>query len=223
MPTARAIITLSLESMNRLSPGEVVDSDLAAMALRQLNAIADQAGAGRDALFKQAFISGVVTGPSIALAAGVFSSIGVGDEIEGLTADNYPMSPITMAQYNSIFFKLSPGRPMFYAYDGAATVFLYPAAIANTMVIQSRVDLSQFADLDTNYPMPSGYLKFFSTALAVALAPSLLGGTPPELKEMATSAKWSIEGTNIRPAIIGGNPISADSRSVGRGSILGGW
>ena len=224
MTTARAIVTLALESMNRLSPGETIDADLAAMALRQLNATADSASAGRSFLFKQTFVSGTVTGASLTLATGSFAAVGFGDEIEGMTADNYPMRPITMDQYRDIFTKTSSGRPQFYAFDGAVTVYLYPAASANVISLQTRVELSQFADLDTDYAMPNGYLRFFSSMLAVSLSPSLLGGVPPGLKTEARSAAENIEGGNIRPIIICGNPISR-SRIIGSalGNILGGW
>ena len=225
MTTARTIVTLALESMNRLSPGEVIDADLAAMAMRQLNAIADQAGAGRDMLFKQAFTSGRVTGASFTLAAGSFAAVGIGDEIEGMTADNYQMAPITMAQYRDIFNKATAlGRPQFYAHDGAVTVFLYPVANANLITIQSRIELSQFADLDTDYAMPSGYLMFFASALAVALAPALLGAVTPSLKLNAKAAEHTIQGGNVRPMIIGGDPING-ARQAGStvGAFLGGW
>jgi len=50
MTTARTIITLALEAMNRLAPGEALDADLAAVCLRRLNAIADDWSARRDLL-----------------------------------------------------------------------------------------------------------------------------------------------------------------------------
>ena len=125
-----------------------------------------------------------------------------------------------MDQYRDIFNKASTGRPQFFARDGALTVFVYPAATANVIVIQSRVELSQFADLDTDYAMPNGYLWFFASALALSLAPSLLGGVPPMLKTNAKSAAAAIQGGNVRPTVIGGDPING--RTV-RGSILVGW
>ena len=222
MTTARTIITLGLESMNRLSPGETIDADLAAMAMRQLNAVADSASANRDALFKQAFMSGTVSGTSFSIATGSFASVGFGDTIEGMTADRFPMRPITMQQYLDIYTKAATGRPNVYAFDGAITVYIYPAAVNSVITMQSRVDLSQFADLDTDYVMPNGYLRFFSAALAVALAPALLGTMPPALKTEARIAAANIEGSNIKPRIIGGNPISLSSYGSSNSMIFAG-
>jgi len=204
MPTARTIITVALEGMNRLSPGETADADLLAIALRQLNNIADQWSAGRAYLFKDAFVSGAVTGASLTLAAGSFAAIPLGRAIIGATADSYAMQPMSMADYRDIYDKTSTGTPQYYAHDGAATVYLYPVAAGETILIHANVELSQFADLDTNYTMPSGYQAGFAAALAVALAPALLGNVTAALLTSERRATHGIVGSNMRPAILRG-------------------
>jgi hypothetical protein len=204
MPTARNIVTVALESMNRLSPGETANADLLAIALRQLNNIADQWSAGRAYLFKDAFTSGVVTGASLTLAAGSFAAIPLGRAIIGATADSYAMQPMSIADYRDIYDKASTGTPQYYAHDGAATVYLYPVAAGETILIHANVEISQFADLDTNYTMPSGYQAGFAASLAVALAPALLGNIPIALEAAKRAAVHGIIGSNMRPAILRG-------------------
>lgn len=219
MPTARTIITLALESMNKLSPGETLDADLAAACLRRLNAIADDWSAGRDMMPQDLIVSGAVTGQSLTLAAGSFAAISVGDEIISAQSDGYAMAPITMAQYNNIPIKSQSGRPDLFAADGLSTVYLYPAAAGHTINLLVRKAFTVFATLDTNYVMPSGYQGAFAASLAVAMAPALLGGTPPDLMVREQKAMYVVRNSAVRPAIIQNQPMSPNSV----GNILRGW
>lgn len=219
MPTARAIITLALEGMNKLAPGETIDADVGAVCLRRLNTIADDWSAGRMMMPQDLIVSGAVTGQSLTLGTGLFAAISGGDEIISAQADGYPMSPITMAQYNNIFDKVSPGCPTAYAHDGLSTVYLYPAASGQTINLLVRKTFTVFADLDTNYIMPSGYQGAFAACLAVAMAPALLGAVPPALEKMRKEAMFNVSSTNVRPAMVS----SATIRPGLNGNILGGW
>ena len=222
MPAARNIITLALESMNKLSPGETLDADVGAACLRRLNSIADDLSAGRDLMFRQLITSGAVSGVSLTLGTGAFAAITVGDEIEAMQSDGWPMSPITLAQYNAIYLKTSPGRPEVWAHDGLSTVYLYPAPTDSTVGIVTRANFSSFADLDTVYTMPSGYEGFFAAALAVAMAPSLLGKVSQDLASAERRASFNIEGANVRPATLNTDPMRATRSSSGNSILQGG-
>jgi hypothetical protein len=219
MATARNILSLALESMNRLAPGEALDADLSTVCLRRLNSIADDWSAGRDMMFQDQIVSGVVTGTFLTLATGSFAAITPGDEIITMTADSYPMSPLTIQQYARIYDKTASGRPMQWVADGLSTVFLYPAANANTIAITTRKPFASFADLDTVYTMPSGYEGAFAASLAVAMAPALLGKVSPDLIAKEKKALFNIQGGAIRPAVLDANPLSR--RRTG-GNILNG-
>lgn len=220
MTTARTIISLALEGMNKLSPGETLDADLAAVCLRRLNTIADDWSAGRDMTPQDVISSGAVTGPSLTLAAGAFVAIAVGEEIIQAQADGFPMEPITMQQYNNIRLKAQAGRPEVWAWDGLATVFLYPASAGNTINILTRAPFASFVDLDTAYVLPSGYQGAFAASLSVAMAPALLGGVPPSLLAAEKKALFNVANTNVRPAILSANPLVPRTAC---GNILQGW
>jgi hypothetical protein len=220
MTTARTIITLALESMNKLSPGETLDADLSASCLRRLNAIADDWSTGRDMMPQDQIVSGAVTGQSLIVGSGAFSEIGIGDEIIQVQADGYPMEPITMQQYNNISLKSQPGRPQVWVWDGSGTIYLYPAATGNTINILKRKAFSQFSDLDTVYGLPSGYQGAFAATLAVAMAPSLIGKVTPELLNAERKAMFNVANNTVRPAVNSANPLAR--RSFG-GTILQGW
>ena len=220
MPTARTIITLALEGMNKLSPGETVDPDVAAVCLRRLNAIVDDWSAGREMMPQDLIVSAAVTGQSLTIGSGAFAAVGVGDEIISAQADGYAMTPITMQQYNNILTKAQAGRPDFFAADGLSTVYLYPAAAGHTLNLLVRKAFTVFADLDTAYTMPSGYQGAFSATLAVALAPSLLGGIPPALEKARREAMFNVASGNVRPAMLGSGPTLSGGAL---GNILQGW
>lgn len=220
MSTARTIITLALESMNRLSPGEVLDADLAAACLRRLNTIANDWSAGRDMTPQDVIASGAVAGPSLLLGAGVFAAIAAGEEIISAQADGYPMAPITMQQYNDIRLKDQGGRPEVWAHDGLSTVYLYPAASGNTVSLLTRAPFASFVDLDTAYTLPSGYQGAFAASLAVAMAPPLLGGVPPGLLAAEKKALFNVANANVRPAMVSANPLAPRGTC---GNVLTGW
>lgn len=219
MATARNILTLALESMNRLSPGEALDADLAAACLRRLNSIADDWSAGREMMPQDQIVSATVSGASITLGAGSWASIAPGDEILAIQADTVPMDPITIQQYNAIPVKTTTGRPYAWCPDGLSTVYLYPVAVANVLSIVTRKAFTAFADLDTAYTMPAGYEGAFAASLAVAMAPALLGKVTQDLKDNKKAALFNIIGSNIRPAIVNASPL----RRWMAGTILTGW
>lgn len=219
MTTARTIISLSLEGMNKLSPGEVLDADLAAVCLRRLNAIADDWSAGRDMAPQDVITSGAVTGSSLTLGTAPFAAVTPGEEIISAQADGFRMTPITMQQYNDIRVKTQGGRPEVYAWDGLSTVFLYPAATGNTINLLTRAQFTTFADLDTAYMLPSGYQGAFAASLAVAMAPALLGGVPPGLLQAEKRALFNVRNANVRPATVSASPLSPRAC----GNILQGW
>jgi hypothetical protein len=219
MTTARTIITLMLESMNKLSPGEVLDPELAAVCLRRLNAIADDWSAGRDMTPQDMISSGAVNGSSLTLGVAPFAAIASGEEIIAAQADGLPMRMITMQQYNDIKLKTQAGRPEVWVWDGLATVYLYPAATDNTINLLTRAPFASFVDLDTSYTLPSGYQGAFAASLAVAMAPALLGGVTPGLQLAEKKALFNVRNTNVRPAIVSANPLSPRAC----GNVLQGW
>lgn len=207
MSTARNIITLALESMNKLSPGEALDADLSAACLRRLNSIADDWSAGREMMPQDQIVSATVSGASITLGAGSWVSIAAGDEIIAMKADTVAMDPITIQQYNAIPVPTSTGRPYFWCPDGLSTVYLYPVAVANVLSVVTRKAFTAFADLDTAYTMPAGYEGAFAASLAVAMAPALLGKVSPDLAAKEKKAMFNVSNSNVRPAIVNANPL----------------
>ena len=82
MTTARQIISDALTfGLNRLSPGETLDSDLAGVCLSALNSVADEVNGSKSFLFREILtVSGTISVVSAALGTD-WTGIVAGDDI----------------------------------------------------------------------------------------------------------------------------------------------
>lgn len=208
-----------METINSTGAGETISAEDIDYCLRRLNLIVDSMGASKANLFKDQLVSGVVTGATLTIGAGSFATVSAGGEIQGMLADNYTMSPISFEQYRDIFDKNEQGRPVNYAYDGYDKIYLYPAATGNTMTIQCRQDIQQFANLDTDYLFPDGYFSAFVYWLADDIS-TAFGATNPQITRKKMEAMRAITADNLRPLILHDKTYSMDYTS---GNILNGF
>lgn len=196
---ALSIIIDAYERCNRLSPGETLGADDAAFGLRRLNLLVDELSAQNLFLFRDAITSAAQTG-DITLGVGAWAAIMPGDEVISAVADNVPLSPITMQQYNALYQPATSALPAVYAQNGLSTVYLYPQPNGQTIRLQTRVGVKSFADMTTDYTLPNGYASALGAGLAVRIAPSVLGAIPAGLlraEKMAMSAA-----SHYEPAIL---------------------
>ena len=201
------IITDAYERLNRLSPGEPLSGDDQAFGLRRLNLLVDELSAQRQFLFKVLLTSAAQSG-HITLGAGAWAAIDQGEQIISATADNLALQPVTMQQFNELYQPTVTGRPTVWAQDGMATVYLWPVPTGQTIKLQTQATVSKFADLTTDYTAAAGWRAGLGAALAVRLAPTLLGRLPPEL---VRAEKRAMDGLGTyEPAIIDNcNPIQS--------------
>lgn len=206
MTTALDIISDSLTfGLNRLSPGEALDSDLAEFSLNALNAICDEFNGSVSMLFREV----LTDSGSIAAAYGTlgtdWAALAPGVKILGATvrqgSEDWPLSPLTMGQYQGLGDKALAGVPEHYVPDGGARVYLYPVPAGVVVTLRTREDVSDFADLDTDYTLPKGYKSALSALLSEKLAPSL-GALTPVVVQQAKAAKQRLAAKNINPAIL---------------------
>lgn len=220
MPTARGIIEDALTfGLNRLSPGEAMDADLAAMALRGLNSVLDEVNGGLLTLWREILVTGTVT-TSPATFTAVWPTMRTGDPVLGATYSTGGMdvrlSQITIQQYHeTIAVKTTAGPPMVYAYDGAESIYFYPVPVGYSVTLRTQEMRPDFADLDTDYVMPDGWRSGLAALLAEKIAPPLLGGVPADVTRKASAAKTRLSEQSLRPGMINGGP--------GTGNILTNW
>ena len=196
---ALSIIIDAYERCNRLSPGEVLNDDDAAFGLRRLNLLIDELSADNGFLYKNNLTSAVQTG-AITLGVGAWAGINPGDEIVSATANNLTLAPASMQQYNEIYQPNQTGQPSIYVQDGHATVYLWPVPAGHTIKLQTRSAVSAFADQETDYILPDGYASALGAALAVRIAPSILGQIPAYLIKAEQKLMMGI--SKYEPAIV---------------------
>lgn len=205
MATARSIIRNALSfHLNRLSPGEAEDADLFGRCLDALNDIVDELDGVKSQLYKETLTSGTVTGSG---TIGTTWALTPGCKILGATGQSdggtdYPLSPLTMAQYADIALKTTSGDARLYAHDGLSTVYFYPVPTAQPITLRTKDEFADFADLDTDYDMPKGYKSAFSALLAAKMAPSLVGGITPAIAVEVNRARARMSAISAGPAIL---------------------
>jgi len=216
---ARAIIRSALTfGLNRLSPGEQEDPDLFGRCLDALGSIVDEMNGGgmlwREVLTTSTPISGASAQLGVAWPGLASGSVILGATVQQGLGQDMPLDPITMGQYANIMDKASASLPCVFAHDGAATVYLHPAAAGQTITLRTKQAVQNFADLDTDYSMPAGYSSAFEALLAEKMADTLTGGISPKVARDAGRARLRLATKTISPAMLGGG------RS---GDILTGW
>lgn len=207
MTQARRVITDALtHRLNKLSPGETLDSDTALVCLDALNVIVDEFNGQKGFLFRDVLTGGAVTGASGVLGTN-WPTLAPGDTIEGATiaysaGTDTPLVPMAIGVYANIPDKSESGSPQFYAPDGYATIFFYPAATGQTITLRTRQVVSTFADLDADYGMPAGYRSALADLLAERIALPMLGRIPADVKTAASTARVRLGAQAAAPAII---------------------
>ena len=211
MTTAREIIGGALTNgLNRLSPGETLDADLADTCLASLNLIIDECNGRSLLLFREIFTQSSAITTATGKIGITWAGINPGDNILGATVSysptlEVPLDQVTMGQYANISIKALSTYPSCYAYDGFDTVYIYPVPAGHKITLRTKENVAEFADLDTDYQMPSGYKSFFASVLAEKMALVLLGAIPASVARDAIAARRRIAGQNMEPEIIHGS------------------
>ena len=221
--TARSVITSALRyRLNRLSPGETLQADAATACLDALNDIVDEIGGGKALLWREILSeSSPITGATATLGVD-WPALASGDLILGATVlsggSEVHLHVVPLQRYQAALqYQVSSGRPCSIAQDGAATVYVHPAADGHVITLRTREAITEFADLDTEHSMPAGYRSALSDMLAERLAPTLAPEMLATASVAARRARSRLAAQAMVPAIIDATPAPR------AGNILGGY
>lgn len=193
------VIQDAYERLNRLSPGETLNADDAAFGFRRLNLLVDGWSAKQEFLYRSVLTSAAQTG-NITLAAGSWATIPAGTEILSIKVDGVDITKMTMLQYSGLYDPTATGSPVFWAFDGLVTVYLAPVPTGQTIQLLTRTGVATFADQTTDYTALPGYQDALGAALAVRLAPTVLGKLPGELVRAERAAMLGV--MSYTPAVL---------------------
>lgn len=205
MTSARTIITRALDELGVGQSGQALSADDASKCLSALNGLADAWLTAPNFSYTTNYVSA-------ALGAGVQSlTIGPGlafncarpVRIESAFARvgniDYEIRPVTEAEYLAIPLKdLNGPWPSVYYYDTGipGLIYFYPTGSC-TVTLSVQTQLSQFANLDTDYVLPPGYMRAFSLTLAEEVAPMFATQSGPMTMRNAKAARRDIKRANF--------------------------
>ena len=220
MTTATEIIQHALGLISVKDPSEAIGGTEATNCLARLNTLLDSWRTESLAAYSLARVSASVSAATATVGpAGTFVTASRPTRLElgcFFTAGgvDYPVQPIGAEQYNSIPVKSvgSLGPSVVYLDEAwpTATAYFYPvpaSAVTVTLLIQTQI--TEFADLTTDYDLPPGYARALAYDLALEMAPEYMVQITPGLMQRASGAKRSITRLNSRapvlylPSIIG--------------------
>jgi hypothetical protein len=124
-----------------------------------------------------------------------------------LNGADFPVKEINSQDYNSITVKTSNGGiPQYYFYNPAfplATISLWGAPSAGTVIyLNTWQQMTQFADLATDYSLPQGYTRALVYALAMEIAPEYGTKLTNEAMAIAMVSQANIRNKNLPAPIM---------------------
>lgn len=213
MPSALELITRAMKTAGVLGQNETPDSGQADDGLQMLNDMLDSMSLDRTSIF-------TITQESFSLVSGTASyTIGSGGvfntsrpvQIDNLTITSgsidYPIEPLNSQDYADIADKSSPsGIPQFYYYDDGfplGTLYLWGVpGSALTLNIGKWAQLTQFANLTTQYTFPPGYYRMLHYNLSKEICPQYGMSLTPEAMQIAVESYALIRNHNLPDPIL---------------------
>lgn len=206
MTTANQLIERAYQLAGMKDPNQVVSGAEASAALDALNDLIDSWNTQRLYIVSVNELVQTVSGLPITIGPGQTINVARPVAVEDGSFIRYnnvdfPIQWITREEYNDIAYKQVTSTVTAYGYydqnmpTGNIYFWPYPQTGAE-LHLQLQHQLSEFADLTTDYTLAPGYRK----AIAYTLAEELCGGVravPPKVEQIAAAARKAIRRTNV--------------------------
>lgn len=213
MSTARDIITRSLRLIGVLGADEPGESADLVDSLAALNALLEawplsplMVLAGQTQVFPLTAAYSYGIGPGLDFDMPRIAGLVDGSFIR-YNGYDLPVVPIRMAEYAAISSKYQPGQPAYIYYEPTAdggTLNFYPVpSTGMELHLALNAPFTQFADLDTDYALPPGYLRCLQYNLAVEMAPEYNKEPSPVVTRIAVTSVKQIKRANTQVPILG--------------------
>lgn len=215
MTTALSIINRAAELIGYKDPSETLSGDDAASFLSILNDMVDGWNTSRLNVVSTQTVTASVSASPVSIGAGQTLSTARPIRIEGAwirqNGVDYPLNPLTSAQYDAIADKATTGTlPSAFFYSPvlpSGSIYLWPfPSQAVTLYVRVMTQLSSFAALATDYDIAPGYKKALEYSLAEELCP---GRAPlnPKVERIAFNARRAIKVANHEPLMLEGSRV----------------
>ncbi len=210
MTTALQLVNKATSLIGVRGAGEILSADDAAECLSSLNSMLDSwRTESLYAYAKQRVTATLPAGVNTATIgpAGTFVvtprpiRIEVGSFFTSGQLD-YEIKPITAQEFNGVGLKATGDLGPTYVYLDTAypqgTLYFYPQAAQSVSVtLLCLLQVSEFADLNTNYDLAPGYQRAIEYSLAEEIAPIFEMEPPPTVKRSAIVARKNVKRANF--------------------------
>lgn len=221
-----------MDNLGLRGAGQTVSGRDASFCLKKLNVMIDSWNLSPDFAFTaletiytlpSATIS-LTIGPAMQINIPRPSRIELGSFVR-VSGNDYPLTPIDRAEYNSIMLKDQGGSwPSFVFFDGGnptGKLYFWQTGACELHLI-TRTSAGSFADLTTDYQLPAGYARAFEFSLSEEVAPSYETAVPDSVARIASGARRVVKRANLTVPQLD-IPDIANSNEPTSGNILGGW
>lgn len=222
MSTARQIIERAYIAIGYKDPSEPLNGQDTNYALDVLNSMID--GWNTQNLYILSNNELVTTTSVSPVTIGVSQTINTPRPVSLIDTSfvrinniDYPLTIIGDQEYNAICLKTIPSTIPIYAYYDRGSpigkIYLYPIPSVSVEIhIFCNSQLSQFANLDTDYSLAQGYFNALFLSLAEQLTLGVNEASPMLIKQ-AWSARHAIKKSNVEvPLLSSGVQISGLAR-----------
>lgn len=227
MTTALDLIEAAMSKINVLAAGETPSAEDAAVGLERLNSL--MTALEIESMFNRTTTDTVFSLPAntpsqtigpaqqIAMVAPVKVLKGSFGRIGGV---DYPITPISEAEYNAISLKSSFGSvaPAVCFYDGGSPtgiVYFWPVASAVVEVhLVTPAAGGVAVSTSTTYDFAPGEQRMVENCLAIELAPDFNTEAPASVVRMASSAKRMLKRANYRTPQLDIDVVTGHGASV---------
>lgn len=218
MTTANELIGQALGLLGVRAAGNPVSGESAAMALERLNTLLD---AWRvNSLFAHATqtITGTLPANTTTRTIGPAGQLVCAprpmriEQGSKFTAGgiDYPIRTVTQPEFELIGIKalasIGPEVVFYNPTMPAGQLSFYPQASASvTLSLVVLLQLTEFADLTTDYTLPPGYVRALAYSLAEECAPDFEREVPPSVARTARNSRRAIQiANNVVPQLMPG-------------------
>lgn len=208
MTTALDIIKRSMRLLGVYAIGEDPTDDEAESGLTALNALLDSLANSGQLVYAKTLDSIALVGGTAAYTVGPSGGTATTRPVEVLdesyvTLNNvtYPVSVISLQQYNDIGLKTIQGIPRYVWVQPDmpdVTVTLWPVPDqAYTLKLWSNKAITGTLSLTTTLSLPPGYLRMLAYLLAEDLSAEYQVGVPASVATIASQARRLLKRTNL--------------------------
>lgn len=226
MTKALTIINRAAELLGYKDPRRALNGTDAANFLDVLNTMVDAWNTSRLNMVAVQEVAQSVSGQTITIGPGGAISMTRPTRMEDgafirANGADFAIRWIERAQFDEIVVKATPGTIAYVGYYepalplGVIHLWPYPSTPVE-LHLQCAVQLTEFADLNTDYTLAPGYQRAMELSLAEELSPGRKA-VPPEVVAAARNARRAIRRQNVEVPRMNADPMG------GCDHLMGGW